>query len=258
MTSTASQFGVDEEQLLAHPEQFSSRPGAHVVGAHFFPMSNARDENSLIEMLASSIIAAAQLRKRDGLDMTVVDLGGGFAAPYARPGELPQYPRLRSTLEPMLDAHLPGWRTGGVEISFEAGRYIVGGCGRLGCTVVDVKRSRGRLFVVVDCGIHHLGGLAGLGRTLPLSVVPHSGGNGQRVSLVGSLCTPGDLLAPAAEVGDLRPGDVLEIPNVGAYGLTASLVAFLSRPTPVEVVLREGAVIAADRIQLRRVPIDGR
>jgi acyl-CoA synthetase (AMP-forming)/AMP-acid ligase II len=257
MTGMASQFGVDEEEVLAHPERFASRPGAHVVGAHFFPMSNARDEGSLIDTLAASIVAAARLRKRAGLDMAVVDLGGGFAAPYARPGELPRYPRLRSTLEPVLDTHLPGWRTGGVEIAFEAGRYLVGSCGRLGCTVVDVKQSRGRRFVVLDCGIHHLGGLAGLGRTLPVSVVSHGGGDGQLVSLVGPLCTPGDLLAPVAEVGDLRSGDVLEIPNVGAYGLTASLVAFLSRPAPVEVVLREGAVVAVDQIQLRRVPIEG-
>jgi acyl-CoA synthetase (AMP-forming)/AMP-acid ligase II/diaminopimelate decarboxylase len=257
MTGTASQFGVDEEEVLAHPERFASRPGADMVGAHFFPMSNARDEDSLVDALTASVIAAARLRKQAEFDVTVVDLGGGFAAPYARPGALPRYPRLRSTLEAVLDAHLPEWRTGGVEIAFEAGRYLVGSCGRLGCTVMDVKRSRMRSYVVLDCGIHQIGGLAGLGRTLPASIVPDGAGDGQQASLVGPLCTPGDLLAPVAEIGDLRPGDVLEIPNVGGYGLTASLVAFLSRPAPVEVVLRGGAVVAADQLHLHRVPVDG-
>jgi diaminopimelate decarboxylase len=38
-------------------------------------------------------------------------------------------------------------------------------------------------------------------------------------------------------------GDVLAVPNVGAYGLTASLLGFLSHETPEEVAYRGTEVI---------------
>ena len=45
------------------------------------------------------------------------------------------------------------------------------------------------------------------------------------------------------------------MPNVGAYGLTASLVAFLSRPAPVEVVVDRGAVTNVSRLLIERSAI---
>jgi diaminopimelate decarboxylase len=256
MTGTASQFGVDEEQLRADLGRFVAQPAVRVLGAHFFPVSNVRDEDGLIHAMVGSIKVAARLRE-SGLPMSVVDLGGGFAAPYAQPGDLPRYPNLSEALAPVMDACLPGWRAGEVEINFESGRYLAGTCGRLLCTVTDVKDSRSRRFVVLDAGINHLGGLSGLRRTLPVTVTPAAGdGTPAPASLVGPLCTPADVLAHTAEAGELRPGDVVEIPNAGAYGLTASLVAFLSRPSAAEVTVRDGMIIGADRIELQRSPLD--
>ena len=56
--------------------------------------------------------------------------------------------------------------------------------------------------------------------------------------VVGPLCTPLDILATRAVVPVLAPGDVVAVPNVGAYGLSASLVAFLGRQPPVEIAYR--------------------
>jgi diaminopimelate decarboxylase len=41
-------------------------------------------------------------------------------------------------------------------------------------------------------------------------------------------------------------------PNVGAYGLTASLLGFLSRPAPAELVLRGDRVVSATRLRWDR------
>ena len=40
-----------------------------------------------------------------------------------------------------------------------------------------------------------------------------------------------------SDLPSLSSGDIVVIPNVGAYGLTASLLSFLSRDTPLEVVI---------------------
>jgi diaminopimelate decarboxylase len=49
-----------------------------------------------------------------------------------------------------------------------------------------------------------------------------------------------------------RIGELVAIPNVGAYGLSASLLAFLGHPTPVEVVVDGGRVVEATRLRLDR------
>jgi diaminopimelate decarboxylase len=50
----------------------------------------------------------------------------------------------------------------------------------------------------------------------------------------------------------LATGDLVAIPNVGAYGLTASLLGFLSRDLPCEIVVDSGRFIEATRLALVR------
>jgi diaminopimelate decarboxylase len=62
------------------------------------------------------------------------------------------------------------------------------------------------------------------------------------------LCLPDDALGrPPLEVGD-----VIKLPNVGAYSATASLLLFLSRQVPREVVVRGGKIVTVSRLQVRR------
>jgi len=128
--------------------------------------------------------------------------------------------------------------------------------GSLLTTVVDVKGSKGRRFVVMDAGINHLGGMSGLRRLLPLAARPLTADeNGAPATLVGPLCTPNDVLAHDVAIGAVEAGDHLVVPNVGAYGLSASLVAFLSREPPVEVVVDGDREVSASRLRLERTPV---
>ena len=74
--------------------------------------------------------------------------------------------------------------------------------------------------------------------------------------IAGPLCTPLDTWARAASLPDVRPGDVLAVPNVGAYGLSASLLAFLGHPAPVEVGRDGDRVVEAAGLTLTRHPVD--
>jgi diaminopimelate decarboxylase len=255
MTGAPSQFGIDAEALPEVLPVLLAVPGIRVTGLHFFPLSNGRDEESIVAEFLQSIATAAQISQEHGVPVDFLDLGGGFAAPYSVPGPLPVYRKLRGELERGLDLHFPGWRDGAPRVGCESGRYLAGSCGELLTTVTNVKHSRGRRFVVLDAGINTLGGMAGLGRLLPLAVAVDGDPPTERATLAGPLCTPGDLLGRDVAVPELAPGDVVRVPNLGAYGLTASLVTFLSRPAPAEVFLDGGEVVAATRLETRRVPL---
>ncbi|MEU6925649.1 MULTISPECIES: decarboxylase [unclassified Streptomyces] len=257
MTGGPSQFGFDLDWLAKDAHRLLV-PGTRVVGLHFFPLTNAADEDGLIAELAQSVRTAAQLRDQLGIQLRLLDLGGGFACPYATAGERPVYRRLREALAEVLDESLPGWRDGEPVVAFESGRYLVGDSGRLLCTVTDVKPSRGSTYAVLDAGINHLGGLSGLGRLLPLRAQPTGPARPEEpepaapVTLAGPLCTPADILARAVELPGVRSGDLLAVPNAGAYGLSASLLGFLGHPAPAEVLTDGDRVVSATRLALRR------
>ncbi|CAL9619331.1 type III PLP-dependent enzyme [Streptomyces sp. enrichment culture] len=283
MTGAPSQFGFDLDDLAEHRARLLAQ-GTRIVGMHFFPLTNARDEEGLCAELAQSVRTAARLRDELGIPLHLLDLGGGFAAPYATPGERPVYRGLRTALAGVLDEHLPGWRDGEPVVAFESGRHLVGDSGLLVTTVTDVKNSRGSTYAVLDSGINHLGGLSGLGRLLPLKAQPLATPAGERpehrhgdgpdasggprasggpdgpdgpgdpaaITLAGPLCTPADILARVAELPGVRPGDLLAFPNVGAYGLSASLLGFLGHPAPAEILVDGPDTVSATRLALRR------
>nr|BAV56007.1 PLP-dependent decarboxylase [Actinomadura fulva subsp. indica] len=265
MAGASSQFGFDSETLPELMPELRSIRGTRLAGMHLFSLSNAKDEESLIGEFKHTITAAAEVRDTTGLEPELLDIGGGFASPYLSPGERPVYGGLRTALEEILDSHFPGWRKGSPQVACESGRYLVGDCGRLVCTVTNVKESRGGRFIILDAGINTLGGMSGLGRLLPVSVGldgwERSNGSAgspetaewSGASLVGPLCTPGDILGRNVSVPDLHPGDVVTIPNAGAYGMTASLLMFLGRPAPREIIMRGDRVVSASRVLFVRM-----
>lgn len=256
MTGKPSQFGFDSETLADVVPVLRAIDGVRVTGFHFFPLSNAKDEASLVDEMQRTIALAVDLSRALDLPLSFLDIGGGFSAPYGQPGERGSYPKLRGELESALDLHLPGWRSGEPRIACESGRFLVGTSGTLLASVVNVKESRGRRFAILDAGINAFGGMSGLGRLLPVTVELAAGTDATgTASLVGPLCTPGDVLGREIRVPDLAPGDVVTVPNTGAYGPTASLLMFLGRPAPVEVVVRGDAVVSATRIEHHRSPV---
>ncbi|MFI7110329.1 type III PLP-dependent enzyme [Nonomuraea sp. NPDC050227] len=250
MTGALTQFGTSAAELAARADELYSVPGTSIVGLHFFPLSNARDEQSLIAEFRASLATAAALN----LPMQCLDLGGGFAAPFAAPGRRPRYELLATALEQALDEFVPAWRVGSVEIAFESGRYLTAGCGSLVCTVTEVKQPGGNVFVLLDGGINHLGGMAGLGRLARPAAVPVdvSDDAGLLGTITGPLCTPADVLGRSVPIGEPAAGDLVIFPNVGAYGLTASLLGFLGRPIAPEVVVDGAATVSVSRLRLVR------
>jgi diaminopimelate decarboxylase len=103
--------------------------------------------------------------------------------------------------------------------------------------------SRGRVFLVTDGGLHHhLAASGNFGQVLrknyPVLIGNRvAGGPREVATVVGPLCTPLDLLADNMEMARAEIGDLVVVFQSGAYGLTASPLAFLSHPSPAELLL---------------------
>ena len=123
----------------------------------------------------------------------------------------------------------------------ECGRYLFACAGIYLTRVVRTKYSRGKLFGILDGGIHHLFALRGRDhptRELWVEQLQFRG-NPADIQLVGPLCTPLDQFGSSISLETLVCGDVLLFPNQGAYGLTMSPMFFLGHPTPKELLLQD-------------------
>ncbi|MGY5060728.1 type III PLP-dependent enzyme [Streptomyces sp. 900105755] len=261
MAGRPTAFGVDTTETEALSSLLTRRKHTRPVGLHTYFATNVGDEDGLIAEFQRAVHAASAVCHDAGFTPEPLDLGGGFPAPQAVPGEIVRHPRLAGAIENALDRNLAGWRARGMEVAFESGRYLVAAAGTLVTEVLDVKRSHGRLFSVLDAGVNALGGMSGLGRLVSPGTRPYHLESSRRaaepetvdapaVTLVGPLCTPLDVLNRLVDMGEIRVGDLLAVPNVGAYGLTASLLGFLSHPLPVEVVHTGGTVESVRRLTL--------
>jgi diaminopimelate decarboxylase len=248
MSGTATQFGMDMDALCRCIDQYLERSWAVIRGVHVYYGSQARDAAALARNARAVMTLVRALDETLPPWLDVVDLGGGFPWPHGVQGSPPDLHGLREELGQAVAA-VPAR----AECWFESGRYLTASAGTLVATVMDVKESRGRTFVLLDAGINHLGGMAGLGRVhVPaLDVVPLERGSdgGGMATVTGPLCSPLDVLSRDCPTAGLRPGNQVAIPNVGAYGATASLTGFLSRPPAAEVAHRGGRVCGAYRLR---------
>ncbi|MEU0941589.1 type III PLP-dependent enzyme [Streptomyces canus] len=194
--------------------------------------------------LASGLESAQQLRMAKtvvswatslGVPLAEVNVGGGMSVDYAAPERRFDWTAYGEGLARLTDAH-PG-----LTLRIEPGRALTAYCGWYVTEVLDVKRSHGEEFAVVRGGTHHLRTPAAKGHDQPCSVLavdewphpwPRPGAAGERITLVGQLCTPKDVLARRVPAPGLRAGDRVLFSLAGAYAWNISHHDFLMHPRP--------------------------
>jgi diaminopimelate decarboxylase len=240
MGGGSQQFGVDAEKV---PSLLADIAAADVELLGFHVFSGSQNLNADLLGLAQRRTVDLILRLADkSPPIRYLNLGGGFGIPYFDKDEPLDLPAIAANLAELIDSaiasNLPDAR-----VVIELGRYIVGECGVYVTRIVDRKESRGRQYLVVDGGLHHQLAASGnfgqvIRRNYPIAV-----GNRlckdttETVTVVGCLCTPLDLLGDNVKLPQAEIGDLIVLFQAGAYGLTASPVAFLGHPPPVEVLV---------------------
>ncbi|WP_433794708.1 pyridoxal-dependent decarboxylase, exosortase A system-associated [Actinoplanes sp. CA-252034] len=235
------QFGVDAEKVPALLKELAATD-LEVLGFHCF----AGSQNLKADIIAEAQQRTVELLLRLAEDATApvryLNLGGGFGIPYTEKDVALDLELIGANLSSLMrDEVRP--RLPEARVVIELGRFLVGEAGVYVTRVVDRKESRGKTYLVVDGGMHHqLAASGNLGqvirRNYPIAVANRIAGEpSEQVTVVGSLCTPLDLLGDNVTLPQAGVGDLIVLFQAGAYGLTASPTAFLSHPAPAEVLL---------------------
>ena len=133
------------------------------------------------------------------------------------------------------------------KIVVKPGRFLVAEVGLYVARVVEVKRSRGKWFVIVDGGMHHhLAASGNLGQTIkqnyPVALLGKLDCQSEGTfDVVSPLCTPLDVLVRNVPLPQPEPGDLFGIFQSGAYARTASPLDFLGHAAPPEVWVEAGS-----------------
>lgn len=240
MGGLASQFGVDHDAVPALVRQIIEA-GAEWRGLHVYAGSQSLSAEAVIEMQRATVALAGEIAAEVGVIPPEVNLGGGFGIPYFAGDKPLDIEAVGAALAETLAARPAILRD--TKFVIELGRWLVGECGVYLTRVVDRKVSRGKTFLVVDGGLHHMLAASGnfgqlLRRNYPVAVANRFGDEPEEeVTVVGCLCTPLDLLADELMLPRAEVGDVIAIFCAGAYGLTASPQAFLSQAAAREVLV---------------------
>ena len=237
---TASRFGIPPAEVLAAGRRardlglalealhvhlvstdFTAELGAEATGTLAASVRVGWAKAPAVHAQAAALLAGLAAE----LGVGAIDIGGGIpAAP-----------------SPAADAHAAAvagaLRAAGFEgrLMLEPGRALVADAVDLACTVVAVKTlADAGTCAVLDAGTDLLPGALWAWPRLE-AIAPRPGGTPTLVA--GPLCLNIDVIAPAAELGELAAGDVLIARDVGAYQQVQSTQFGDLRPA---VVAREG------------------
>lgn len=253
----AAKFGllpdeVDEaiDRLHRSGAAFGHGSAFRLLGLHAFGASNISEAGRIVDGVARLAQRAETVGTRHGVQIRLLDAGGGLGIAYAEGDPELDLIRLRDGLA----RETSSWRfrpaLANARVLFEPGRWLAGPIGGYVVRVVRVKQREGRTVAVVDGGIHQLARPALMRQSQRVLAVGRAARpNGHRASVradvVGPLCTGLDVLATDVALPALRRGDLLCVMDTGAYGFTESMPYFLSHPQPAEVVAAAGRAGAA-------------
>jgi len=249
MGGKSSQFGVDEEELGEVIEKCSDKTS--YAGLFMYAGSQYFETGQIVSNTRYLCQVAKKQRQLGKPPVRMLDFGGGFGIPEDNSQLNLDLVRLHEDLTSVFAEELPELFQEGLErVFFESGRFLIATAAMFITRVVDVKRSRGKRFIIVDGGINNLGIKQYPYRTFEpfISVVgSERTAEDEMAIVVGPTCTPIDMVHCGIRLPRLQVGDLLAIHNCGAYHLSYSPINFCGHPTPAEVLIEEDSTLTLIR-----------
>ncbi|MGO4955813.1 diaminopimelate decarboxylase [Luteococcus sp. Sow4_B9] len=209
-----------------------SHIGSQIFDTHGFEVAARRTMKLMAQFAAAS-----------GTELPELDLGGGFGIAYTS-ADTPATPdALAASLREIVAHEARGYNIAIPTMSIEPGRAISGPAGlalyEVGTVkVVDVDGGLSRVYVSVDGGMSDNIRPALYAAEYSAALVSRSSeASAVMCRVVGKHCEGGDILVRDVFLpADIKPGDLLAVPAVGAYcRAMASNYNMITKPAVVSV-----------------------
>lgn len=185
------------------------------------------------ETAYTALLALGSALRADGLDVPLLDLGGGVGVDYdhATPTDFTAYGAMVKRI----------FDKAGFKLGFEPGRSIVANSGILLTKVIFIKDGDNKRFIIVDAAMNDL-----LRPTLyeahhTIIPVKAPGPDVGMADIVGPVCETGDYIGRDRMMPELASDDLLAVLSAGAYGAVMAS-AYNTRPPAGEVLVLDGQV----------------
>jgi len=220
-------FGVPKAEALALYRRAATSGHLKVLGVTCHIGSQILTLDPFMKALDEILGVAEQLRT-EGIEVKFLDLGGGYGIRYKD-----EQPLDVALLTRELTARMRGVP---YQLILEPGRSLVAEAGMLLTRVLYVKSNDKKSFVIVDAGMNDLIRPSLYRSHHNILPVELRSEKTMLADVVGPICETGDFLALDRELPEVRPGDLVAVMTVGAYGYVLAS-NYNTRPRPAEVLV---------------------
>jgi diaminopimelate decarboxylase len=255
-------FDVSSGQAFEAYQKAKELKNVEVVGIHCHIGSQILDSSPFKEEAERVMAVVVELKEKLGIDLKYVDFGGGIGIPYEPEERELQPAEVASKVVPVIEREVKDHGLVPPTLVDEPGRYLVADSSILLLTVGYTKSRPGLPdWISVDAGMNALIRPALYGAYHHIEVAsrmnePHD----HLYNVTGPICESGDFLGKKRKLPETKPGDLVAVFDVGAYGIgLSSQHTAQSRPAMVLVnsgraeVIRERETYE-DLVRLDRIP----
>jgi diaminopimelate decarboxylase len=224
-----SKFGVDISLALDLYKLAETLPGIKIQGVSVHIGSQLTD----YEPFRAAYVKVAEFVKElegIGIALETIDLGGGIGIRYGHESEtdLEKFANIvRETIAGL-----------NKKLIFEPGRVLVGNAGILVASVIYLKHSVHRNFLIIDAAMNDLVRPTLYGSYHHIIPIEEAVLNRDKepVDVVGPVCETGDIFAEQRIMPNMESGELLAFRSAGAYGAVMSS-NYNTRPLVPEVMV---------------------
>ena len=225
MVELSSKFGCDPGEAV---DLIQAAHDANLVveGLSFHVGSQCTNFENFVQALNTAAAVMQEARAR-GHQVKILDMGGGFPAPYNR------HVRPFAELARVIRAEIDRLFTSDLEIIAEPGRFLVATAATAVARVIGKAVRDGKVCYYIDDSVYHsYSGI--IFDHCPYHLQAFKRGKTEISAVFGQTCDALDTLSLAEDLPDLAIDDLVFAQNIGAYS-SASATWFNGFP-PAKVV----------------------
>jgi len=225
MVELSSKFGANSGESVDLIEA-AHKAGLVVEGLSFHVGSQTTNYENYIQAINLSASIFAESKQR-GFELKLLDIGGGFPAPYDQ--DVEPLKNMAKKINSELNRLFPK----NIEILAEPGRFMVATAGTAIAKVIGKADRDGKRCYYIDDGVYHtFSGV--IFDHCKYKINAFKKGPTQICSVFGPTCDALDTISLAEELPDLNLDDLVYSENIGAYS-HASATYFNGFP-PAKVI----------------------